>query len=102
MFCSVKARACLDTSAPAPGTDDIDLVAASKNIPNAFSAWSIVFSARSRSSAGTSSFGSIMVALLPFFRTDYHICHTAFQRPDGGKGRYLTVGLRPERWTKCN
>src|SRR6476620_1481465 len=66
MFCSVKASACFDTSAPAPGTVVIDLVAASKNMPNAFSAWSIVFSARSRSSAGTSSFGSIMVALLPF------------------------------------
>src|SRR3954453_8685451 len=66
MFCSVNASACFETSVPAPGTVVIDLVAASKNMPNAFSAWSIVFSARSRSSAGTSSFGSIMVALLPF------------------------------------
>ena len=36
----------------------IDLLAASKNIPNAFSACSMVFSASSRNSAGTSSFGS--------------------------------------------
>src|SRR3954471_15411366 len=62
MFCSVKDRACLDISVPGLGMDVIDLFAASKNIPNAFSAWSMVFSARSRNSAGTSNFGSIMVA----------------------------------------
>src|SRR6202030_679519 len=42
------------------GMEVTDLWAASKNIPNAFSAWSMVFSARSRNSAGTSSFGSVM------------------------------------------
>src|SRR5215813_13831633 len=63
MFCSVKFSACLEISVPGLGTDAMDFAAASKNMPNAFSAWSMVFSARSRSSAGTSNFGSIMVAL---------------------------------------
>src|SRR5438270_4193799 len=100
MFCSVKASACFDTSAPAPGTDDIDLVAASKNIPKAFSAWSIVFSARSRSSAGTSSFGSIMVALLPFL-----LIITLVVAPASGPAAATAAGRGlswPERWTKCN
>src|SRR3954464_5021651 len=65
MFSSVNDRACLEISAPAPGTEPIDLLAASKNIPKAFSACSMVFSARSRSSAGTSSFGSIMISIPP-------------------------------------
>src|SRR4030088_1268318 len=60
MFCSVNDSACLDISVWGLGTDAIDLPAASKNIPKAFSAWSMVFSAISRNSAGTSSFGSIM------------------------------------------
>src|SRR3979490_1839552 len=76
MFCSVSDRACLDISDPGFGTDAIDFPAASKNIPNAFSAWSMVFSAKSRSSAGTSSFGSIMTppshfdGELPHFQND--------------------------------
>jgi hypothetical protein len=60
MFCSVNDSACLDISVPGLGTDAMDLPAASKNIPKAFSAWSMVFSASSRNSAGTSNFGSIM------------------------------------------
>src|SRR3984893_19535751 len=60
MFCSVNDSACLEISVPGLGTDAIDLPAASKNISNAFSACSMVFSANSRNSAGTSSFGSIM------------------------------------------
>src|ERR1043166_4364461 len=63
MFCSVKFSACLEISVPGLGIEAIDFAAASKNMPNAFSAWSMVFSARSRSSAGTSNFGSIMVVL---------------------------------------
>src|SRR3954451_11614306 len=85
MFCSVKASACFDTSAPAPGTFVIDLVAASKNMPNAFSAWSIVFSARSRSSAGTSSFGSIMVALLPFSELNTTLAGSPASVQPGGR-----------------
>src|SRR4051812_36577238 len=100
MFCSVKASACFDTSLPAPGTDDMDLVAASKNMPNAFSAWSIVFSARSRSSAGTSSFGSIMIALLPF-----SLIITFIAPPSSAQAR-ITATARwsawLERWTECN
>src|SRR3954468_15039476 len=68
MFCSVKDRACLDISVPGLGMDVIDLLAASKNIPNAFSAWSMVFSANSRNSAGTSSLGSFMSFVLRFGR----------------------------------
>src|SRR5262245_38139944 len=63
MFCSVKFSACLEISVPGLGIEAMDFAAASKNMPNALSAWSMVFSARSRSSAGTSNFGSIMVAL---------------------------------------
>src|SRR5450755_3931162 len=62
MFCSVNDSACLEISVPGVGTDAIDLPAASKNISNAFSACSMVFSANSRSSAETSSFGSIMLS----------------------------------------
>src|SRR5450631_3951230 len=62
MFCSVNDSACLEISLPGVGTDAIDLPAALKNISNAFSACSMVFSANSRSSAGTSSFGSIMLS----------------------------------------
>src|SRR6478609_6073118 len=101
MFCSVKASACFDTSAPAPGTVVIDLVAASKNIPNAFSAWSIVFSARSRSSAGTSSFGSIMVALLPFEELNTTLARSAAsvqprgrRRPAARSGRKTRAGAQ--------
>src|SRR5436309_4584056 len=60
MFSSVSDRACLDISVPGLGIELIDRFAASKNIPNAFSACSMVFSAKSRNSAGTSSFGSVM------------------------------------------
>src|SRR6516165_11393602 len=66
MFCAVNVSACLEISDPAPGRAEIDLPAASKNIPNAFSAWSIVFSAKSRNSAGTSSVGSAMLIILPY------------------------------------
>src|SRR6187455_911694 len=68
MFCSVNDSACLDISVPGLGTDAMDLPAASKNIPKAFSAWSMVFSASSRNSAGTSNFGSIISAILRFGR----------------------------------
>src|SRR3954470_4697233 len=67
MFCSVKDSACFEISVPGLGIEAIDLAAASKNMPNACSAWSMVFSARSRNSDGTSSFGSVMVAL-PLWR----------------------------------
>ena len=40
---------------------EVDLRAASKNKPNARSAWSTVFSASSRSSAGTSNLGSVII-----------------------------------------
>src|SRR5262245_8446538 len=85
MFCSVKFSACLEISVPGLGIEAMDFAAASKNMPNAFSAWSMVFSARSRSSAGTSSFGSIMVALQS--REDV----TIFPEPVCGR---LTPALR--------
>src|SRR5437879_4478622 len=101
MFCSVKASACFDTSVPAPGTDVIDFVAASKNMPKACSAWSIVFSAKSRNSAGTSSFGSIMVTLLPFFLIITFIAprSSGRARATPASGGPLSVG---KRGTKCN
>src|SRR6185437_9377010 len=58
MFCWVKASACFEISVPGVEIVVTDLLAASKNRPNARSAWSMVFSAKSLSSAGTSSFGS--------------------------------------------
>src|SRR5712671_7356745 len=67
MFCSVNDNACFEISVPGLGIEAIDLAAASKNMPNACSAWSMVFSARSRNSAGTSNFGSAMV-VLPVWR----------------------------------
>src|SRR5688572_5270041 len=86
MFCSVNDSACLDISVPGLGTDAMDLPAASKNIPKAFSAWSMVFSASSRNSAGTSNFGSIMPPPssldreLPHFHSDVF---ADFARPEG-------------------
>src|SRR5580692_3866224 len=74
MFCWVNDSACLEISVAGPGIDVTDLLAASKNIPNAFSACSMVFSAKSRNSAGTSSLGSItsrssdLSSKLPHFR----------------------------------
>src|SRR5215468_4720243 len=93
MFCSVNVRACLEMSDPAPGTAEIDLLAASKNIPNAFSACSMVFSANSRNSAGTSSFGSAMFppslrysnSQLPYKQDDFLGTRRA-RRQDSGRG----------------
>src|SRR3954451_15786363 len=68
MFSSVKARACLDISVAGPGTAATDLLAASKNIANDFSVCSRDFSARLRSSAGTSRFGCSTTGSPPLSR----------------------------------
>ena len=52
---------CFESSATGVGAVGVDLRAASKNKSNARSAWSIVFSASSRSSAGTSNLGSVII-----------------------------------------
>src|ERR1700687_479650 len=61
-FASVIERACFATSVIGPGAIATDLLAESKNVEIAFSAWSTLFLANSRTCGGTSivNFGSIM------------------------------------------
>src|SRR6516165_2653234 len=92
MFCSVNVSACFEISVPGPGIVVIDLLAASKNILNAFSACSMVFSARSRSSGGTSSFGS-MVHYLPVQAAHYHIWGAPVLSDVPGTPGYVTDHL---------
>src|SRR6266849_11008704 len=78
-FASVIARTCFATSVIGPGATATDLLAESKNVETAFSAWSTLFLANSRTCGGTSivNFGSIMAAFSGWLIMLEHCSHPA-------------------------
>src|SRR5258706_14746178 len=82
-FFSVTASACCPTSFIGVGTIATDLLADSRNDEIALSAWSTLFTAKSRTCGGTSiaSFGSDMsLSLSGSFPRTYHVEGSAHKR----------------------